>query len=89
MTNASECLAETVADYILNGEMQRYCQEGDLEDIEGRIGMIEERTFYEYAVYDEDGFLDGLREDSPEEVKADYEVYLKEQEEAKNKGIKL
>lgn len=42
-----------------------------------------------WAEYNEDGFLCGIRDDAPEEAKKAYSEHLKEQEEAKKKGIKL
>lgn len=46
-------------------------------------------TWNEWAKYDEDGFLCGIREDAPEEAKKEYEQYLEETKKAKEKGIKL
>ena len=60
-----------------------------MENIEGRTRMIVEREFFKYATYDDDGFMNGIREDAPESVKSDYEAFLREEEEAKRKGIKL
>lgn len=60
-----------------------------MENTERRIGMIEEREFFKYATYDNDGLINGIRGDAPDYIKADYESYLKEMEEAKRKGIKM
>lgn len=45
--------------------------------------------WHEWAEYDEEGFLCGIREDAPDEAKKEYEEYRKETEEAKKRGIKL
>ena len=47
--------------------------------------MMEQPIWWEYATYDEDGFVDGIRDDAPEEIKKAYDDYLK----TKEKGIKI
>ena len=45
--------------------------------------------FWDYAIFSDEGFLSGISEDAPEDVKKSYEDYLREQEELKRKGIKI
>lgn len=47
--------------------------------------MMEQPIWWEYAVFDEDGYVKGIKEDSPDNVKKEYEEYLKTLE----KGIKI
>lgn len=51
--------------------------------------MIEEKKFFKYATYDEDGFINGVRDDAPDEIKKEYAEFVKEQEEARINGIKI
>ena len=39
--------------------------------------FIDKPIFWDYLITDEDGWVCGIREDSPEEVKEAYEVYIK------------
>ena len=42
--------------------------------------------WYDYATFNEDGFVDGVRDDAPEDVKEAYQEYLKEKERELNSG---
>ena len=46
------------------------------------------QRWFEYAVFDEDGVC-GIKEDAPDEIKKEYDEYLKEQETFKRDGIKV
>ena len=46
------------------------------------------KDFWEYLEHDDKQYT-GLREDAPESAKKAYEEYLKMQENARKKGIKL
>ena len=50
--------------------------------------MITKKRFYEYATYDDDGFISGVREEAPEEIKKEYENFMKERAEAIKNGFK-
>ena len=47
------------------------------------------KDFWKYLKYDEKCVCHGIDEKAPESAKKAYENYLKMQEEAKKKGIKL
>ncbi len=53
--------------------------------------MIEEKKlrFLDYITCDEDGCMNGIKDDAPEEIKREYHEFIKAQEEAKAEGIKL
>ena len=51
--------------------------------------MLEPVTFLDYCVFSEAGYIIGIQEDAPEEIKKEYAAYLKEKEEAAELGIKL
>ena len=51
--------------------------------------MIEEPIFWDYATFNEDGFLNGIRKDSPDHIKAAYAEYLEEERKNKDNGLKL
>jgi hypothetical protein len=50
--------------------------------------MMKWQRFEEYLTFDEDGFWNGVREDTPEEIKREYEEYLREKEELLKQGYK-
>ncbi len=50
---------------------------------------IAKPLFWNYAVFNEDGELSGIAENSPKEVVESYAQYLKECEEAEKEGVKL
>lgn len=50
---------------------------------------FEDAEFWEYATFDEKGFLNGLREDAPERVRAEYEAFMEEQQYAKEHNMKI
>jgi hypothetical protein len=54
----------------------------------GDIDMMSWQRFMDYLTFDEDGFWNGVREDTPEEIKLEYEEYLREEEELQKLGIK-
>ena len=45
----------------------------------GVLEMIEKPEWYDYAVFDEEGNLKGIKDDAPEKIKKLYEEYLKEE----------
>lgn len=49
---------------------------------------IVEPSFWKYLTLDEDGCVNGIREDAPEEEKEAYKKYLERQEIKRQKGIK-
>jgi hypothetical protein len=51
--------------------------------------MLNCTDFSDYGVFSEAGFLVGIREDAPEDIKKEYAAYLKLKEEAAKEGIKL
>ena len=51
--------------------------------------MVDYRKFWDYVIISEDGELLGLKDPSPEEAIKEYELYLKEIEEAQKNLIKL
>ena len=51
--------------------------------------MREPMIFDDWTVTDEDGFVCGVREDAPDEVKNAYEEYMAKLEEMKKLGIKI
>ncbi|WP_303726098.1 hypothetical protein [Anaerovibrio lipolyticus] len=48
---------------------------------------IVEPSFWKYLTLDEDGCVNGIREDAPEEEKEAYKNFLKEEEILKKQGI--
>ena len=44
---------------------------------------------HQYGIYDEDGFLIGIKDDAPQEIKDSYELYIHDYEEALKMGIKI
>jgi hypothetical protein len=46
-----------------------------------------EEVWDKWMKYDEDGFVCGIREDAPDEVKAAYKRHLAEMEEARENGL--
>lgn len=42
----------------------------------------------DYATYNEDGYISGIRDDAPPEIKEQYDKYLKEAEEMKKDGFR-
>lgn len=54
--------------------------------------MIHISRFYDdmkkWCTYSEDGWINGIREDAPEEMKRKWEMYQKEKEEARNRNEK-
>jgi hypothetical protein len=51
--------------------------------------MMIEPVWWEYAIFDENGFLCGLDSNAPNEMKEAYKTFLKEEKERKEKGIKI
>ena len=51
------------------------------------ISKISIEGFWDYAVFDDDG-LSGIRNSAPEEAKAAYESFIKEQEDLLEQGIR-
>lgn len=50
--------------------------------------MREKEIWFDWATYDDDGFVNGIREDAPEEAKKSYKQYLEEKKELQKRGIK-
>lgn len=48
-----------------------------------------EPIWWEWTIANENGFMCGIRDDAPEDIKKEYEKYLEEKEELKKKGIKI
>lgn len=51
--------------------------------------MMVKPIWWDWATFNEDGFLSGIDENAPEEIKKEYEKYLEEEAERKKKGIKI
>ena len=51
----------------------------------GGIHMMTKPDWWQYATFDEDGFLTGIREDAPETAKAEYAEWKKDTEQ----GLKI
>jgi len=51
--------------------------------------MINRPAFWDYITTDNEGEMNGIREDIPKAIKKEYEEYLKELDQAKKKGLKL
>ena len=51
----------------------------------GNIHMMTKPDWWQYATFDEDGFLTGIREDAPETAKAEYAEWKKDTEQ----GLKI
>lgn len=47
--------------------------------------MMLKPIWWEYATFDDDGFVNGIKDNSPEEIKKEYEDYLK----TKEKEVKI
>lgn len=50
--------------------------------------MIGKPIFWDYITTDDEGELNGIREDAPEDAKKAYEKYLEEKNKLKKEGIK-
>ena len=51
--------------------------------------MMLKPEWWEYPLFDDDGFLSGIRDDVPPKIKTQYEEYLEEEKKRREKGIKL
>lgn len=51
--------------------------------------MLSNMRFLEYKIVSDEGFIIGIRDDAPEEIKEEYAQYLKQKEEAEKIGDKL
>ncbi|SDO76328.1 hypothetical protein [Clostridium gasigenes] len=51
--------------------------------------MIERPIFWDYITTNDDGELDGIRKDAPEDMKKAYDKYLKDKEEKKKELVKI
>ncbi|MCR0266071.1 hypothetical protein MKC73_19445 [[Clostridium] innocuum] len=51
--------------------------------------MMFKPDWWDYANFNDEGFLKGIKEDSPPEIKKQYEEYLKQEENHRKEGIKL
>lgn len=51
--------------------------------------MMEVPIFFDYAVYNDDGYISGIQDNAPEEMKTAYQEWLKEQDEYRKQGIKV
>lgn len=50
--------------------------------------MQEKPRFWDYITTDDDGFMNGIRSDAPEDIKKEYDDFIKRENENKIKGIK-
>ena len=78
----------------LHGEQRkiRAVIERSLENPKKKVGIgviLETPIWIDYVVVGEDGFMTGIKEDAPENVKKAYDKYLKEREELREEGIML
>lgn len=48
----------------------------------------ERPIWWDWATFSEDGFLDGIAEDTPDDMKKAYQADMKEREQQTNQGIK-
>lgn len=51
--------------------------------------MMIEPIWWKWAKFGDDGYLCGIKEDAPEEIKKEYEKFLEEEAERQKKGIKI
>lgn len=51
--------------------------------------MREKGIWDDWVTYDEDGFVNGIREDAPDDVKRAYEKHVANMKELRKKGIKI
>ena len=47
------------------------------------------KEIVKYAVYNDDGFLIGVKDDAPQKVKDSYQLFQQVHEKAKKQGVKL
>lgn len=51
--------------------------------------IMNEPRFWEYLIFDDDDCnITGIKSDTPKEIKAEYELWLEEQEKNRKTGIK-
>lgn len=50
--------------------------------------IMNEPRFWKYLIFDDDCNITGIESDTPEEIKAEYELWLNEQEKNRKTGIK-
>ena len=50
---------------------------------------FEDAEFWEYITTDENGNMNGVRDDMPESARADYEAFLEEQRYARQHNMKI
>lgn len=51
--------------------------------------MIDDAIWLDWTTHDEDGFVNGIREDAPEEAKQAFQKHIDEKEELRKIGIKV
>lgn len=51
--------------------------------------MEKRKNWIDWATYDEDGFINGIMDNAPEDARLSYEQYLKEKESQKKRNIKV
>lgn len=51
--------------------------------------MMIKPKWWEYATFDDDGFINGIKEDAPKEIKDAYSQYLKQEKEAEKSKVKI
>ena len=51
--------------------------------------MREKQIWDDWATYNEDGYVNGVKDNAPDDVKKAYEQYLHEKEELNKRGIKI
>lgn len=49
--------------------------------------IVEKSIFWDYSVFDEDGFLSGIKKNAPDDAKKAYEDFMKEQTQFKEKNV--
>lgn len=51
--------------------------------------MMLKPSWYDYATYDNDGFINGIKDDAPDEAKEAYKEYIKEEKKAEKENVKI
>lgn len=93
-TKSGELIAETwgtVNQRIAEGSTNTTATStGYLSIISGTNKVKRHRpVWWDWATFGDDGFLNGISEDAPDEMKEAYMDFLREQQEYRDKGIKV
>lgn len=51
--------------------------------------IMNEPRFWKYLIFDDDCNIMGIEADTPEEIKAEYEAWQREEEKSREAGIKI